>query len=483
MNDAHSLGMWRPWAPAQVATLFGSLSVPWWIAGGWAIDFFLGRQTREHEDIDVLFLRRDQAAVRALFAGWDVQAALPPPRDETWPFHAWQQGETLDSAIHDIWCRPTATQPWAIQLMVADTRDEQWLFRRMPTIVHPIPMIGCSTPEGISYLAPEIQLLYKAKGLRPKDEADFAHTLPALSTERRQWLSAALLTTHPQHPWLKRLAGSDKRLSSQVIRERTPPVDSPNAQERVQRYIIERQQAKRAATVVGPFTVLLDPDDDAIEDNLACPHTPATEAPEQWLTSLQAAFASYRRRPAIQWLTGYAPQLEATLRATGFTEHSRETLLVCSPGELHSPASIPGLSVITISDTSSVAEMRENLDTNARGFDPANAQPATDEQAAQFLLELISARAFTARRDGRAVAAGMYSEPREGVTELAGIATLEPYRGQGLAAALTARMTQAAFANGCDLVYLTTTNPIAARVYERIGFRPIGEMLTYAATE
>jgi len=206
-DDVHPLGSWRPWTPSQVATLFASLSAPWWIAGGWAIDLFLGRQTREHEDIDVLFLRRDQAAVRALFAGWDVQAALPPPRDETWPFRFWGQGETLDPAIHDIWCRPTPDEPWAIQLMVADTRDEQWLFRRMPSIVRPLATIGCATVDGIPYLAPEIQLLHKAKGLRPKDEADFACALPALTVERRQWLRAALRVEHSQHPWLGRIAG------------------------------------------------------------------------------------------------------------------------------------------------------------------------------------------------------------------------------------------------------------------------------------
>jgi hypothetical protein len=67
--ETHSLGIWEPWNPKQVATLFAPLSAPWWIAGGWAIDLFLGKQTREHEDVDVLFLRRDQDAVRNLFAG------------------------------------------------------------------------------------------------------------------------------------------------------------------------------------------------------------------------------------------------------------------------------------------------------------------------------------------------------------------------------------------------------------------------------
>ena len=70
-----------------------------------------------------------------------------------------------------------------------------------------------------------------------------------------------------------------------------------------------------------------------------------------------------------------------------------------------------------------------------------------------------------------------------GVTELAGIATLEQYRGKGIAAALTAHMASSAFAQGCDLVVLTTSNPAARRAYEHAGFRPVGDVLTYVAAE
>ena len=206
MADAeHPLGRWQPWRPHEVANFFAALPVPWWIAGGWAIDLFLGRQTRAHEDIDVLILRRDHQAVRPLFGTWDVQAALPPPRDEAWPFRPWYLDEALDETIHDIWCRPDATQPWMVQLMIADTREEQWLFRRMPTISRSVATIGGTTPEGIPYLVPEIQLLHKARGLRPKDEADFRQTLPMLHRERRAWLRDALAQAHPQHPWLDHL--------------------------------------------------------------------------------------------------------------------------------------------------------------------------------------------------------------------------------------------------------------------------------------
>ncbi len=89
--------------------------------------------------------------------------------------------------------------------MIADAQGEEWTFRHSPTIVRPLAAIGGVTPEGIPYLAPEIQLLYKAKGRRPKDEADFVQTLPSLSKERRQWLQNGLTMIYPQRPWLDRL--------------------------------------------------------------------------------------------------------------------------------------------------------------------------------------------------------------------------------------------------------------------------------------
>lgn len=196
----HPYGRWQPWNPRDVAAFFASLAVPWWIAGGWAIDLFLERQTRAHEDVDVLVLREHQHEVRALFADWDMQAAAPGSAE--WPFYAWEAGHTLRPETHDIWCRPSKTAPWALQFMIADTRDGQWVFRRYPELTRPLATIGHTTSDGIPYLSPDIQLLHKARGLRPKDEEDFLQTLPYLDRASRQWLQQALAIVHPDHPWL-----------------------------------------------------------------------------------------------------------------------------------------------------------------------------------------------------------------------------------------------------------------------------------------
>jgi hypothetical protein len=61
--------------------------------------------------------------------------------------------------------------------------------------------------DGVRYLQPEIQLLYKAKGQRSKDDADFVATLPFLDSTRRAWLRDALIRTIPGHDWIEHLAG------------------------------------------------------------------------------------------------------------------------------------------------------------------------------------------------------------------------------------------------------------------------------------
>lgn len=48
-------------------------------------------------------------------------------------------------------------------------------------------------------------LLFKAKAVRPKDQADFESVLPLLSRERREALSGWLHRIHPVHPWLAEL--------------------------------------------------------------------------------------------------------------------------------------------------------------------------------------------------------------------------------------------------------------------------------------
>jgi hypothetical protein len=187
--------------PAEVQNHLGALQTPWWIAGGWAIDLHLGRQTRKHDDTDVLILRDDQSELQRALQGWDLHAADPPGS-----LRPWQLGETLPEDVHDVWCRRTPTSPWNLQIMIDNATDGIWIYRRDPRIRRPIEDLdGPASHVGRRVLAPEVQLLQKSKAPRPKDEADFAAVREALSQVQRTWLATSLSVVSPDHHWLAEL--------------------------------------------------------------------------------------------------------------------------------------------------------------------------------------------------------------------------------------------------------------------------------------
>lgn len=194
----------RPWDPAplsEAVALFSALRCPWWIAGGYAVELAVGRSFRAHADIDVLVLRRDQRRARLALPGWEWWAADPPGR-----LRPWEPGEVLPASVHDLWCRPGPGAPWRVQVMLDDTEGDDWVFRRDRRVRRPVAELGALSPRGVPYVVPEVQLLSKAQGIRPKDEQDLAAVLPVLDAGRRRWLAEAIGAVHgPRHPWIGRL--------------------------------------------------------------------------------------------------------------------------------------------------------------------------------------------------------------------------------------------------------------------------------------
>ena len=79
--------------------------------------------------------------------------------------------------------------------MLAESRDNDWIFRRNPDVSMPLSRMGFHPLWGLPYLAPEIVLLFKAKHLEPRDRVDFDNAIPALSADARQWLRDAIEKT------------------------------------------------------------------------------------------------------------------------------------------------------------------------------------------------------------------------------------------------------------------------------------------------
>jgi hypothetical protein len=193
---------WEPLDVEEVSRLLAAAPFPWWISGGLAIDLFLGRETRSHEDLDVGVLRRDQCALYAILEDFEVHAARSGTLTE---LTAAERGRGLAAPDHGLWCRRRGRESFDLELLLNEGRGEDWVFRRDPRVRRPLREIFARAPGGVPYLVPEVQLLFKAKTRRPKDEADFESARPALSPNQRAWLADALRVVHPDHPWTAHL--------------------------------------------------------------------------------------------------------------------------------------------------------------------------------------------------------------------------------------------------------------------------------------
>ena len=201
--DSHwegpALEDWAPWSPAQVAAVLQHSTPTWCVVGGWAIDLWLGRRTRDHSDIEIAAPRNDFGSLRrALEPRYRLYAA---GAGET---SALGIDEEFPSSRHQCWVADPASGKWRLDLMLEPGDSRRWVFRRDERIQQPRSrMIDRS--GGIPFLRPEGVLLYKARSPRAKDQADLEACLPGLPPASRSWLAASLSMTHPGHRWLELL--------------------------------------------------------------------------------------------------------------------------------------------------------------------------------------------------------------------------------------------------------------------------------------
>jgi hypothetical protein len=200
--DYGDLWMWEDFDPSRLSSLMRGFDAPWWVAGGRALDLWIGRQTRAHQDVDVAILRDDQKQLHEAFGGWELYYAttdhrLVPYRSDRW----------LEVPLHGVWVRPASDAPWLCEFLLNEHEGQQWVYRRNPAVRKPLAEVGVTALGGVPILVPEIVLLYKANELTEKDEADFRSALPHLTPSQKAWLLGALDKTRPNHPWARRMRG------------------------------------------------------------------------------------------------------------------------------------------------------------------------------------------------------------------------------------------------------------------------------------
>lgn len=216
-----------PGPVARIAALMSGFEAPWALCGGWAVDLWLGGESRQHGDLDVTIFEHDQRAIfdqLAHRAGWSLVADGPDILHQQEPW----DGRILDLPAH-IHARPPGArnrdlvQAWVrtpgsqsrdgqdLEIILNERRADAWLLSREPRVSLPLDR-AVRTALGAPIAAPETLMFFKATAYRgvpgyPRahDEADFRSLVPLLSAERLAWLREAITLVDSANPWLPAL--------------------------------------------------------------------------------------------------------------------------------------------------------------------------------------------------------------------------------------------------------------------------------------
>jgi Aminoglycoside-2''-adenylyltransferase len=117
---------------SAVPSLMHGFPALWCVAGGWAIDLFLGRVTRPHADVELAIFRQDQGLLHRQFPGWEFRKAVA---GELAP---WRVDERLSLPVHEIHARADKGAALSIEFLLNERVGDDWAFRRDLSVRLPI---------------------------------------------------------------------------------------------------------------------------------------------------------------------------------------------------------------------------------------------------------------------------------------------------------------------------------------------------------
>lgn len=239
----------------------------------------------------------------------------------------------------------------------------------------------------------------------------------------------------------------------------------------LQAFLRRTAAANREVVRAGAFEAYFHPGDKLKYLNYAVPDDGADPAPDE-IAALREAFIARNRLPRLEWIAEAAPQVAARLAAAGMEQELETPLMTLTPGTL-AAGEVPGAQIARAEGAAS-REAR-NVQRVAFGDEPLD-EAAPEPQDARR----NGGGTVLARIDGVAVAAAGWTPVIDAVSEIVGVATAAPYRGRGLAGAVTAAAARAAFGEGATVCVLTPGDEAARRVYERAGFKRVATMLHWS---
>ncbi len=177
---------WKPYSIEQIKLLFNAADFTWGIAGGWAIDLYIGRQTRRHEDLDIMILSCEQQELFDYLKGFTVYVA------KDGKLSIWS-GQKIDDR-YSLWVSERESTPFIFEILLMDTVEEKWIYKRNRMISGDLNRLFIDSKYDVKIVAPEIQLLYKlgASFVRDKDIQDLKTIYKFLNINQLEWLKSSL---------------------------------------------------------------------------------------------------------------------------------------------------------------------------------------------------------------------------------------------------------------------------------------------------
>ncbi|KKD07690.1 GNAT family N-acetyltransferase [Streptomyces sp. WM6386] len=241
----------------------------------------------------------------------------------------------------------------------------------------------------------------------------------------------------------------------------------------VQSFAVTNLRRRPVVVETGGFIAGFTPDTDNPYMNYATP-LPGAEPTEQDVAALIAIFRERGLLPRLEFAPQAAPAVAPALRAAGFGTEAVHEYLICTPRTLALPRSGVSPHVESPTTDEEFTELDAALAEAFGGvFDPS------PQGAVRLRRTQQSGGAVRFVRDPRGGIAGgaSCSPPAENTAELTGVGTRPACRGRGIAAAVTASLTEAMFHQGAGSVWLEYSGEGSRRVYERAGYRPQGTRL------
>jgi hypothetical protein len=191
------MGDFYPISPVEIKMELDDLSFDWWVCAGWALELYAGSKIREHHDMDIAILRKDQFKLKEQLPQWEFRIAV------NGILHEWGEHE-ISSSQHALWAKKRGQEKWMTEFLLNESTDSNWLFRKNTKIIYPLHKIGF-TVNSIPVLQPIIPLLFKSAHCNKKDNIDFHAVIKTLDLKSKHILRDWIKLFQPECEWLKNL--------------------------------------------------------------------------------------------------------------------------------------------------------------------------------------------------------------------------------------------------------------------------------------